>query len=54
MTSLDHLGNFAGQTAQLPGIQSVPGRFREDSGTKFDNNSLPLIRHIKPVYIVTS
>ena len=54
VTSLHHLGNFAGQTAQLNGIQRVPGRFREDSGTEFYNNTLPLIRHTKPVYIVTS
>ncbi len=53
MTRPHYLGNFAGQTPQLPEIQCVPGRLGEDSGPKFYDDALPLIRHIKPVYIVT-
>ena len=54
MTSPHDVGNFAGQTSQLPGIQLVPGGFREDSRPKLDNDALPFIRHMKRVYIVAS
>lgn len=54
MTSVHFVGHFAGQTAQLAGIQCVPSGFRENSGPKLNNDALPLIRHTKPIYIVTS
>jgi hypothetical protein len=54
VTGAHYLGDFAGQASQLPGVQRVPRGLRENSGPKFDNDALPLIRHTKPVYIVTS
>jgi hypothetical protein len=54
MACLYQLGNFSRQTPQLRRVQRIAGGLCKDSGSKFDNDALPLIRHTKAVYIVTS
>ena len=45
MPGRDLLCNLSRQANELLGVQSIARRFGQDTGAKFNNNPLALIRH---------
>lgn len=45
MPGRDLLCNLTRQSNELLGVQSIARRFGQDTGAKFNNNPLALIRH---------